>query len=300
MSHTYPLPVVGSAGQHGPVGKDLSRRTQLLIRFGYDGSRFAGLQPQLPGIPTAGGALQARLLAAAGARARGLAFAARTDAGVHALSNAATCFFLDEPDASALAARVAAPRDDGLHDVEVTLVPPTVHARGHSRGKRYRYLVDDRCQPPVARRARSWAIAPELSVELLRAAADGLRGTHDFASLRGGGCSAASTVKTLAHVRVGGPFPLVEGRRFLIEIVGDAFLRKMVRNAVGLLVEVGAGWRPVSDVEQVLAARDRRAAGLCAPAEGLTLVDVGFAWPDDGSALLSELTRTNDRAPPRQ
>ncbi|MCC7072945.1 MAG: tRNA pseudouridine synthase A [Deltaproteobacteria bacterium] len=268
------------------MGKDLSRRTQLLIRFGYDGSRFAGLQPQAPGIPTAGAALQARLAIAAGERARGLAFAARTDAGVHALRNAATCFFLDEPDGQALAARVAAPRDDGLHDVFVTVVPPTVHARGDSRGKRYRYLVDDRCVALAPPSARSWAIAPELSELLLRAAARALEGTHDFASLRGGGCSAATTEKTLRRVRVGGPWALPWGRRFIIEIEGDAFLRKMVRNAVGLLVEVGTGWRPVDDVERVLAARDRRAAGLCAPPEGLTLLDVGFAWPRDGSALL--------------
>ncbi|MBI1946635.1 MAG: tRNA pseudouridine synthase A [Deltaproteobacteria bacterium] len=271
------------------MAKDLSRRTQLLIRFGYDGRRFRGLQPQGPGVPTAGQALKERLAAAAGVQARGLAYAARTDAGVHALNNAATCYFLDEADGVALATRLAATRDDGLCHVVAEVVPPTIHARGHSRGKRYRYLVDDRCRDACAPRPFSWPVAPELSGERLRLAARALEGTHDFSSLRGGGCTAAGTVKTLSRVRVGGPFPLEDGRRWLIEIVGDAFLRKMVRNAVALLVEVGSDWRPVDDVARVLAARDRRVAGLCAPPEGLTLLDVGFAWPDDGSALIAEL-----------
>lgn len=271
------------------MSKDLSRRTQLLIRFGYDGGRFRGLQPQGPGIPTAGQALRDRLIAAARERPHGLAFSARTDAGVHALRNAATCFFLEAGDGVDVAARLAAARDDGLHDVVAEVVPPTVHARGHSRGKRYRYLIDDSCGDAATPRSRSWPIAPELCADRLRAAARALQGTHDFSSLRGGGCSAAGTVKTLAHVRVGGPFPLHDGRRWLVEIIGDAFLRKMVRNAVGLLVEVGSGWRPPEDVLRVLAARDRRAAGLCAPPAGLALIDVGVAWPPDGSALIAEL-----------
>lgn len=270
------------------MAKDLSRRTQLLVRFGYDGARFRGLQPQGPGIPTAGQALKERLAAASRDRPRGLAFAARTDAGVHALRNVATCYFLDEPDGAGLAARVSARRDDGLADVHAELVPPHVHARGNSRGKRYRYLVDDGCADTALPRARSWAIAPPLSRGLLLEAAAMLEGTHDFASLRGSGCTSGTTVKHLWSIRVGGPFPLSDGRRWLLEITGDAFLRKMVRNLVGLLVEIGSGWRPVHDLGGVLAARDRRAAGLCAPAEGLSLLDVGFTWPPDGSALMAE------------
>lgn len=279
------------------MATELSRRTQLLVRFGYDGARFRGLQPQGPGIPTAGQALKDRLLAAAGDRPRGLAFAARTDAGVHALRNAATCYFVDAADGAAVAERVNAPRDDGLCDVVATVVPPQVHARGHSRGKRYRYLVDDRCADAASPRARSWAVAPSLDLERLRHAAHDLQGTHDFASLRGGGCTSSTTVKTLSRIRVGGPFALADGRRWIIEISGDAFLRKMVRNLVGLLVEVGTGWRALDDVPRVLAAGDRRAAGLCAPPEGLSLLDVGFAWPPDGSALLTELRQPQDGAP---
>jgi tRNA pseudouridine38-40 synthase len=262
-------------------------RTQILIRFGYDGARFKGLQPQAPGIPTAGQALRERLCEAAGSPPKGLAFAARTDAGVHALKNLATCYFRDAPDPQALLARLEAPRDDGLVAVRAFLVPPTVHARGSGRGKRYRYLVEDGADDADQPHAYVWAIAPRLDAERMRRAALHFVGTHDFTTLRGGGCSAASATKTIARLRVGGPFDAGGGRRrFVIEVTGDAFLRKMVRNLVGLLVEIGAGLREPDDVPAALAARDHRARGLCAPAAGLCLVEVGCSWPEDGSALI--------------
>jgi tRNA pseudouridine38-40 synthase len=273
------------------VGKDLARRTAVLVGFGYDGARFFGLQPQ-PGLPTAGGALQARLHAAAGAAPRGLAFAARTDRGVHAGRNLATCWWLGPLDVDAVAAAVAAPRDDGLIDVDLAVVPPTVHARGVSRGKHYRYRVVDSADGAALDDRRAWRVVPTLDVADMAAAARHLRGRHDFSSLRGGGCTAASAEKTLFVldvVRAG------DGA-VVIDIVGDAFVRHMVRNLVGLLVEVGCGLRRPDDVVAVLAARHRQAAGLMAPGAGLTLVAVGSAWPPDGSGRLPGTPADDDLA----
>lgn len=266
-------------------------RFQLLVRFGYDGARFRGVQPQGHGIPTAGQAVKDRLLEAAGLPPKGLNFAARTDSGVHAVANLATCYFRDvDPEAAEqIRRRLEIARDDGLEHVAAFRVPPTVHARGSARGKRYRYLVDDGADPVDLRRERSWAVVPTLDVDAMRAAARHFEGTRDFSSLRAGDCGAASALKSLSRVRVGGPFPLLRGRRILIEVAGNAFLRKMMRNLTGLLVEVGAGLRSPDDVPAILAARDRFAAGLCAPPEGLTLLVVGCAWPIDGSALIKEI-----------
>jgi tRNA pseudouridine38-40 synthase len=272
-------------------------RLQLLIRFGYDGARFHGLQPQGPSIPTAGLALKERLTRAAGVPPSGLNFAARTDAGVHALSNLATCWFRGIADdrVPALLADLADARDDGLLFVHADRVPPTVHARGSARGKRYRYLIEDGVEdaPPERAQKRSfvWRIEPRIDADRMREAARHLVGTHDFSSLRANDCSAASPTKTLATVRVGGPFA-VEGtgrRRFVVEVTGTAFLRKMMRNLVGLLVEVGTGWRSPDDVPRVLHAKRRDAAGIGAPPAGLVLVEVGCAWPPDGSGLVKEL-----------
>lgn len=269
--------------------KDLSKRTAVLVRFGYDGAGFYGLQPQ-PGVPTAGGALEARLRAAAGARPKGLAFAARTDRGVHAEKNLATCYFLadkgDAPldlDVDALAAAAAADRDDGLRDVVVCAVDPRVHARGISRGKHYRYVFRGGCAPDDLDDARRWRVAPALDVGAMAAAAAQLEGTHDFSSFRAGGCSAASPTKTLYRFDVA-----KDGADVVVDLVGDAFVRKMVRNLMGLLAEVGSGWRAVADVDRVVAARDRQAAGITAPPQGLTLVAVGSAWPADGSWRLPD------------
>ena len=257
--------------------KDLSDRTTLLVAFGYDGARFFGLQPQLD-RPTAGAALIARLTEAFGTPPRGLAFAARTDRGVHATHNLATCWYRDLPAPDDGLAELARERDDGLRAVSAVRIPPQVHARGASRGKHYRYVVEDGCGPDSRSSDVAWRIVPIIDVKRAQGAARLLMGTHDFSSLRGGGCDAQSTEKTLSLVQVG----RVE-EQVVIDVVGNAFLRKMVRNLVGLLVEVGTGWREPADVATILAAKSRMAAGLCAPPEGLTLVQVGFAWPPDGS-----------------
>ena len=264
--------------------KNLSDRTALLVRFGYDGARFWGLQPQT-GLPTAGQALATRLAEAGGSRAKGLAFAARTDRGVHARGNLATCYWRGPVDVDALLSSLSADRDDGLLEVVGVVVPPTVHARGISRGKHYRYRIKDEQVPDddgALLDPHAWRIAPGLDVDRMQAAADVLLGRHDFSSFRAGGCSAASADKTLYRFSVRRD----EEGVLVVDLTGDAFLRKMVRNLVGLLAEVGSGWRSVDDVAGVLAARVRSSAGVCAPPAGLTLVAVGCAWPDDGSGLL--------------
>jgi tRNA pseudouridine38-40 synthase len=272
------------------VGKDLSRRTAVLVRFGYDGARFYGLQPQ-PGMLTAGGALRDRLAAAALRPPSGLAFAARTDRGVHAVRNLATCYWHGPLDVGQLAAAVGRDVDDGLRDVVVCAVPPTVHARGVSRGKRYRYVVVDGADPDDLDDAHAWRVVPPLDVARMAEAAGRLVGRHDFSSLRGGGCSAASAEKTLYAVDVARD----DRGAVVVDVTGDAFVRHMMRNLVGLLVETGSGLRAPDDVTAILAARHRQAAGLMAPGAGLTLVAVGSAWPPDGSGRLAGTPADDER-----
>lgn len=275
------------------------RRVQLLIRFGYDGSRFHGLQPQRPELPTAGYMLRRRLEEASGQHARALCFAARTDAGVHALANLATCWIVGPVDEAHIVAEIGRHRDDGLLWVRAEIVPPHVHARGAARGKRYRYVIEHGCEGDDLDGRYVWQIAPRLDVERLCAGATHLVGTLDFSSFRAPRCSMSSPTKTLSSVRALGPFPVEGGsERIFIELVGDAFLRKMVRIIVGTLAEVGAGCREPDDVCKVLKARDRNAAGITAPARGLTLMEVGCAWPEDGSRLLPELRSLDDETAP--
>ncbi|MFZ9888009.1 MAG: hypothetical protein ACO3JL_10945 [Myxococcota bacterium] len=265
-------------------------RRQFLVRFGYDGSRFHGLQPQGT-LPTAGATLRARIEAAALQRARALSFAARTDAGVHALQNAAT-FWLGNPlDVADFLATLQQSRDDGLWLVRGEEVPLHIHARGSSRGKRYRYRIEYGVNEGEDGSRYEWSIVPPLDVAAMREAAQSLVGTHDFSSFRAPRCSSSTPVKTVAGVRVSEQVRTPRGSWVvLVDIVGDAFLRKMVRIVVGTLAEVGVGLRAPSEMAGVLAARNRAAAGIAAPARGLTLMQVGLAWPEDGSALVRELS----------
>ena len=263
--------------------KNLSHRATLLVSFGYDGEPFFGLQPQ-PGHPTAGGALKARLADAAGQPPRGLAFAARTDRGVHALTTAATCWFpADAIDVDVVAARVAAHRDDHLTVHAVHRVDAGVHARTVSVAKHYRYRIVDGADPAAADggHERAWHVVPRLDQTAMQAAAEHLIGTFDFTSLRGGGCSAATPVKTITRLDI----HRGDDDVIVIDIEGNAFLRHMVRNLAGLLVEVGSRWRDAATVPAVIAARHRQAAGLQAPAGGLTLVALRLRDPSGWQRL---------------
>ncbi len=267
-------------------------RVQLLIRFGYDGGRFHGIQPQ-PGLPTAGGALHDRLVEALGQRPRALQFTSRTDGGVHALANLATTWLADPVDAAALTA-LSVDRDDGLSGVCAAVVPSHINARAISRGKHYRYVVRaglsveaiEALEERVSWRARRaerrgeapplrdpdgacWHIHPRLDLPAMRRAATHLVGTHDFAALRSRRCTATSTTRDLHDITI-----TADGDRVTLDIRGGGFLRQMIRIVVGTLVEVGVGLRDPEDIPALLASRDRAAAGFTAPSRGLTLVAV--------------------------
>ena len=279
-----------TSGEEG-LGKE--ERVQLLVRFGYDGAEFYGLAPQSAG-PTAAAALRKRLeRASGGLRARGLAFSARTDRGVHAEQNFATCYFVEEVFQNetvleTLLQEVALHREDGLRDVEACRVPWNVHARAIGTGKHYRYRLAGGHPPKliemvaeVGRRKPGmpheidphlldiWQVHPPLDPELMQLAAYHLVGTHDFSSFRGGPIDNRPPVRTVTDI-----FVTDFGDEIVVDVFGQGFLRKMVRIIVGTLAEVGVGLRQADSLPQVLAHRNRQAAGITAPARGLTLMTV--------------------------
>ena len=246
-------------------------RLQVLVRLGYDGARFHGVAPQ-PSLPTVHRALTRRLEAAAGCAPRALAFAARTDRGVHAEENLATCWFPTGTPSDGLWARLAEDRDDGLRAVRAEPVPPSTYARGLSVGKRYRYVVETGWEG-VRRHPGPWRIYPELRADWMEAARRPLLGTHDFRSFSVRHPERTPAVRTLTRLEVScdrsGPHP-----RWTLVLEGDGFLRRMVRLLVGTLVECGAGLLDPATMPEALAARDNTWVGRPAPAGGLTLARV--------------------------
>lgn len=251
-------------------------RVQLLLRFGYAGDRFHGLQPQ-PDVPTAGGALRQRLLDA-GIKVKCLVFAARTDKGVHAIRAVATCFFRRPPQLSwQTFARQRAvferPRDDGLRHVRAIQVPRNVHARGNASGKHYRYVIRDGLGGEIFRprdHASYWPVSIPLNIDKMHEAGQALVGHHDFSAFRSPRCQAPDAQRELHRVEV----TRSASGAVVIDIRGKSFVRQMVRIIVGSLGLVGGGLMTVQRLAEILRLKDRMQAGPIAPAGGLTLVEV--------------------------
>ena len=132
-------------------------------------------------------------------------------------------------------------------------------------------MIQDGPTCDVFARAYAWYVLGRLDVEAMRTAARTLLGTHDFSSFEAAGSERATSVRTITELvverRPGDHF-----ERVIIEIEADGFLYNMARNIVGTLVEVGRGRQPADWVANVLAAKDRKLAGMTAPPHGLYLV----------------------------
>ncbi|HWG80078.1 MAG TPA: tRNA pseudouridine(38-40) synthase TruA [Stellaceae bacterium] len=239
----------------------------------YDGSGLVGWQRQANGLSVQ------EVLETAVERFCGAAVtvhgAGRTDAGVHALAQTAHLDLLRaaEPEIirSALNHHV---KPAAVSVLAVEEVPDSFDARRSARGRVYRYRILNRRPPPVLERGRVWHVGPQLNEEAMWEAAQLLVGKHDFTSFRDTMCQAKSPVKTLDRLDVART-----GDEIVIEARARSFLHHQVRNMVGTLKLVGAGkWR-AARVAEALDARDRRAGGPTAPAEGLYLVEVIYAPP---------------------
>ena len=196
--------------------------------------------------------------------------AGRTDAGVHALGQAAHFDlpkdFSPEVIRNALNQHV---RPNKVTVLSVERVPDGFDARRMARGRVYRYRILNRRPPAALERGRVWHVAPHLDVAAMREAASHLIGRHDFSSFRDSMCQARSPVKTLDALDVSR-----SGDEVVVEARARSFLHHQVRNMVGTLKLVGAGKWPAVRIASALAACDRREGGPMAPAEGLYLVAV--------------------------
>ena len=240
------------------------------LKLEYDGTPFVGWQRQ-----ASGESVQSVLEAAAGrldGRAVGCVAAGRTDAGVHASGQVVHVDLAREMSGE----RLVAALNYHLKPHPVAVVAAAVVADGWSARfsaveRAYRYRILNRAARAALLRHRVWHVPGELDLTAMQAGAGMLLGRHDFTSFRASACQASSPVRTLDRLDV---------RRCgeVVEVVAEArsFLHHQVRNMVGSLRMVGDGrWRP-EEMGRVLAARDRRMAGVTAPADGLCLVGVRY------------------------
>jgi tRNA pseudouridine38-40 synthase len=242
----------------------------------YDGTRYVGwqIQPNGPSIQ----AEVERALAALHKAPRRVTAAGRTDAGVHARGQVAS---FPEERPLPLAAYVKGM--NALLPEDVAVRAASVEAEGFdarrsARGKRYRYVIENVATRAPLGRLQAWQLFGRLDVAAMRAAAVHLLGRHDFASFQASDCACEHAVREVRRLDVLGE----PGGRIELVFEATAFVKHMVRNVVGTLVEVGQGKRAPGVLPALLEARDRREAGPTAPPQGLCLEEV-FYPPTSGA-----------------
>ena len=245
------------------------RSRNIRIVLAYDGTPYLGWQVQPQG-PTIQSVLQESLRIITGEQSV-VKGSGRTDAGVHALGQTANFHTLStmSPQAFARAFNSVLPPTIAVSRADE--VDSGFDAQFSSVNKLYRYRVfNSSCRSPFEL-GRAWHINTPLDRELMSAVTPMLLGKKDFSSFRAAGCAAMSPVRTLSRCEIA-----CDLEHISFELEADGFLRHMVRNIVGTLVDVGKHRFSAEDFSAIVAARDRTRAGIAAPPHGLYLVRVDY------------------------
>jgi tRNA pseudouridine38-40 synthase len=244
-------------------------RYRLLVE--YDGRPYRGLQAQ-GDLPSVQGSIERAVKAFCGEDVR-LQAAGRTDTGVHATGQVVHIDlekdWKPEVVRDALNAHLV-PEPVAIVEAEVAV--GDWHARFSATERRYLYRILNRKAPPALDQGRVWLVKKPIDEAVMHAAGQVLVGHHDFTTFRDMQCQAKSPMKTLDLVKV-----YREGDYVLTEFASRSFLHRQVRSMIGTLAEVGVGRWTADDLKAALEARDRRACGPVAPADGLYFTGVGYA-----------------------
>jgi tRNA pseudouridine38-40 synthase len=246
---------------------------RLKLTIAYDGTNYEGWQVQKIGV-----GVQQKIEEAIAKifqtqiRLHG---SSRTDTGVHARAMIA---HFDLPrerlrmTISKIALALNAQLPEDIRIMEAHAVPETFHARFSAKGKQYRYFVYNHPSMYPLLRRQAWHVPVKLDLGAMRKALKHFQGQKDFAAFANNrNYAMETTVRTVLRCDIRKTGPLLT---FIIE--GDGFLYKMCRGIVGTVVQVGTGKFSEADIPGMLATKDRRMAGMTAPAHGLILWKVFY------------------------
>lgn len=244
--------------------------TKFKLVIEYDGTAYHGWQRQ-----ASDRSIQAEIEKALTVMTRreiSLAASGRTDAGVHALGQVA--HFVCE---TKITAEEFLKGLNSLLPADIVIrsckrVAAEFHARYDARCKTYQYRILNRPIPSAVDNRFVWHLRQDLDLDAMQAAVAYIVGKHDFKAFEGTGSPRSSTVRTIFRAE----FIRKDEDYLIFEIEGEGFLRYMVRNIVGTLVEVGRGKLTPAAFEAILESRAREEAGATAPPQGLFLVRVDY------------------------
>jgi tRNA pseudouridine38-40 synthase len=240
----------------------VSETRRIALTVEYDGSGYLGWQAQQQG-PTVQQVLTTAVSAVAD-HAVMLTASGRTDTGVHATGQVVHFDTQARRSARAWTLGITTQLPPEVAVVDAREVPADFHAQRSAVARRYRYrLLCRSVRPALGRAVLAWERLP-LDLAAMRSAAAALIGEHDFTSFRAVQCQSQSPWRRMDAIEI-----TASGAEVHFDVEANAFLHHQIRNLVGSLLLVGRGERPVGWIAEVLAARDRRAAGPTAPPGGL-------------------------------
>jgi len=255
----------------------VSHKRNIKLLLAFDGTGYAGWQKQ-KSDKTVQGAIEDKLHTMTGEELC-LHGAGRTDAGVHALGMVANFHTEANVPCQGFVKGLNSMLSTDIRVLEACEVDPDFHARRNAKAKTYWYNFSNIPVQLPTERFYAAHVPGDLDFEAMQNGLAYLAGTHDFSSFEGAGSrdpelSRRGAVRTIIETSLE---TLGNGGNYRFIITGDGFLRHMVRNIVGTMLDVGKGRLSHSDVVDILAAKNRSAAGPTAPASGLFLKEVFYS-----------------------
>ncbi len=241
---------------------------RYLARISYDGSKYKGYQKQ-PNTKTIQGELE-RVLTVINHNPVSVHGSGRTDAGVHALGQMIHFDLMVNMNEKEVKKAMNSLLSPDIYVREVTIVNDDFHARFDVRKKEYIYWLNMGEYDPI-QKDYVYQYNRELDIEAINKAMLYLKGEHNFRSFTKVDEEKESYVRHIYEAKI-----QKDGNFLIFTFIGNGFMRYMVRNLVGTLIEVGEGKRKPQEIDEILKAEDRKMAGKTAPACGLYLKAVSY------------------------
>lgn len=249
---------------------DVRAKRNIKLVLEYDGSHYHGWQRQ-QGVLTIQEVLESRLevmlRGPISARASG-----RTDAGVHARGQVVNFYSRTSLAPVEIQRGINSLLPPDIVVLSAEEVADSFHSRFSASSKTYEYHILNRQTPSALHRQFAWHIRRKMLVSPILDCLEIIKGLHDFSAFMGSGSSVKSTERCVYRADLNHP----DEDHLVFSIEANGFLRHMVRNIVGTLVDVGKGRLTPADFSDILAGKDRRRAGMTAPAHGLYLLAVHY------------------------